>query len=228
MIFDAVAAGITTVVALVLAAGFERSYGEHPQPYKMWWAVSFLVTALATALQLGAFIHRGFIPATYEAYVILAAAIPGLMGIGSLYLLWPRIAPVFTAVILAAVVVTGIGTFVSPLHPALLGNVLKASQEVTQVLPNGLVTLGFAVLGALGAGAMVVGALWSWWRRRELYNLGIAVGAIVFSLADTLAAYGVPALFYLAEVVGIVVLYGSVVKSRSPEARTAPAARPGA
>jgi hypothetical protein len=218
MIFDAISAGVTAVVALLLAADFERSYRERPGRHKLWWAVAFLATALAAALQLGAFIHHGFVNWNYETYVVLAAAIPGLMGVGSMYLLWPRLAPWFTGVVLASIALTLVGAVMGPLRPALLDQVLLASQEVTHVLPGPAVVLGFALLGTLGGAALVLGALWSWWRTRLVANLGIAAGGIVFSLADTLAAYGVAALFYLAEILGIVILYWAVERSRRPAA----------
>jgi hypothetical protein len=228
VVVDAGAAAVTAVVALVLAGRFEKSHDRDPRPYKLWWAISFLVTALAAALQLGAFIHGGFAPWSYEVYVVLAAAVPGVMGIGSLYLLWPKVAPWFTAVVLASVALTAVGVLTTPLHPALLGRVLWASQEVTHVLPGAAVIIGFALLGTLGGAALVLGALWSWWRTRLLYNLGIAAGGIIFSLADTLAAYGIAALFYLAEVIGILVLYWAVVKSDRGSASkpAAPAGEP--
>ena len=89
----------------------------------------------------------------------------------------------------------------------------------------GAVLLGGAGAGTdwsprdLGPAALVLGAIWSWWRTRYIYNLGIALGGIVFSLADTLAAYGVVAIFFLAQILGIVLLYWAVERSRVPESR---------
>jgi MFS family permease len=221
MSLDAGAALVTVLVGLVLAAGFARQFFARHRPYQFWWSLSFLVTALAAGMQLAAFLAGRFTPLDYRLYVIFAAAVPALMGSGSMFLLWARWAWYYTGLILLFIVLTGIGAVSGSVHPALLGRVLYASQAVTHVLPNGLVVLGFAVLGAVGAAALVLGALWSWWRRRQVYNLGIALGGIVFSLADTLAAYGITALFFLAQVVGILLLYWAVEKSREP----APAAK---
>jgi hypothetical protein len=225
MTLDAIAAGITAVVGLLLASSFWNSHQASRRPYKIWWAVSFFATALASALQVAGFVTHGFTPRGYDLYVIFAAAVPGLMGAGSVYLLFRKAAPWYAAIILASVAVTVVGVLTSPLHTTELASVMQASVKVTKVMPGGLVALGFALLGGLGGLALVVGAIWSWIRTRQVYNLGIAAGGIVFSLADTMATYGSAGapLFYLAEILGALILYASVVRSRAPQASESPA-----
>jgi hypothetical protein len=217
MNIDLWAAVAATVVALALAARFWTSYRAKHHTYSLWWSIAFAVTGLAAVTQATALSAGRFTPGTYGAYVIMAAAVPGLMGVGSLYLLVRRLAPYFAGLVLVLCALTALGVFMGPLDSALLGQVMKASQEVTRVLPGALVVMGFAFLGGLGGAAMVVGAVWSWWKTHQVFNLGIALGGIIFSLADTLAAYGIPGLFYGAEIVGVLVLYWAVVRSRAPE-----------
>lgn len=219
--FDAGAAIATVLVSLGLAAVFGRQYHSRGRTHALWWSVSFAVIGLAALLQVVAFLAHGFSPASFRAYATLAAAVPGLMGVGSMYLLWRKLAPWYTIVILLLVAMTAVGAWAGPEHTAQLARVAYASRQVTLVLTSGLLLLGFALLGAVGAGAMVVGALWSWWRTRLWFNLGIAGGGVVFSLADTLAAYGIPALFFVAEIFGVLLIYWAVENSRAP--RTADA-----
>lgn len=226
MSLDAIAALITAAVALVLAASFGQQFLHRHRPYAAWWAIAFLATALAALLQFQGFLAGSFTTGTYRVYVILAASVPALMGSGSMFLLWARWAWYYTGICLAFIAMTVYGALSVSLSGSGLANVLKASQEVTHLMPSGLVITGFAVLGSLGGLALVLGALWSWWRTRLIYNLGIAAGGIIFSLADTLAAYGIPGLFYGAEIVGVVLLYWAVQKSRQPSPAASNAQQP--
>jgi hypothetical protein len=221
--FDLIAAVCTAVVSLGLGGVFVRQYRERRRTHALWWSVAFAVIGVAAALQVVAFSAGGFVPASFRIYALLAAAVPGLMGVGSMYLLWPRLALGYTLLILALVVMTAWGTLFGPEHAAVLARVAYASRQVTLVLPSSLTLLGFALLGSIGAAALVLGALWSWWRTRLVFNLGIAAGGIVFSLADTLAAYGIPALFFAAEIAGVLLIYWAVVHSHAPQRAEVPA-----
>jgi len=221
--FDVIAAACTAVVSLGLGGVFFRQHRARQRTHALWWSIAFLVIGAATVLQVAAFATGGFSSASFRAYALLAAAVPGLMGVGSMYLLWPRRALAYTILILALVVMTAVGALGGPEHAAMLTRVAYASRQVTLVLPSTLTLLGFALLGAIGAAALVLGALWSWWRTRFVFNLGIAAGGIVFSLADTLAAYGIPALFFVAEIAGVLLIYWAVVNSHAPQRAEVPA-----
>lgn len=218
--FDAAAALVTVLVALAMAWGFFRQYLARPRTHALWWGLAFSATALSALLQVMAFSAGRWTSGEYRTYVVLAAMVPALMGAGSLYLLWKRWALPYVVVILAMSVVTLVGAVSQPVQASYLTNVLQATELVTKVMPSSLVILGFAVLGSLGGLALVGGALWSWWKTRWVYNLGIAGGGIVFSLADTLSAYGIPALFFLAEILGVLLIYWAVRRSQT-EARPA-------
>lgn len=210
MTLGMVAALVTCLTALALGLNFGRSYMQRRHTHAFWWSVAFLVTFIAALMQVAAFASATFTMDTYRLYIVCAAAVPALMGVGTMYLLLRRWALAYAVVILAFIALTILGTVSGTISATLLPHVMKASQEVTKVLPSALVTTGFAVLGSLGAAALVLGALWSYVRSRDPYNLGIALGGIIFSLADTLAAYGIVALFFAAQIVGIVVLYLAV------------------
>lgn len=210
MSVDAWAALLTSVVAAWLGVVFTRHYRERRLRPLFWWSLSFWLIAVGTALQWLALIGGAFTPWSYRTYVVVAAAIPATMGAGSMFLLWKRWAWPYLAVILVVLELMVMGTAASPLNASDLRQVLLASQEVTRVLPSGLVVAGFAILGSLGGAALVVGALLSWGRTRKFAHLELALGGIVFSLADTLSAYGIPALFYASEVLGILLIYLAV------------------
>ena len=216
--FDAVAALLTTVVALVLTLVMGLQYASRRRTHALWWSISFLATAVAAFLQFMALTSGTWNEGTFRLYVMLAAAIPALMGAGSMYLLWRRLAPVYTAVALVFIALGAVGALSASLTPALLSNVMKASSEVTVVLPSAMLITAFAVLGTIGGAALVLGALWSLIRTKQLFNLGIIIGGIVFSLADTLAGNGVAALFFAAQIVGILAIFIAVRASQQTQA----------
>lgn len=229
MSFASLAALVTTVLGLFLTALMTSQYVHKHRTHALWWGLSFLFTGVAAFLQFMAFSSGTWSDGGYRAYVFASSAVPALMGSGTMYLLWKRWALPFTAIILAAMALMLAAASSAALDPTILGNVMKASQEVTKVLPSPLIATGFAVLGGLGATALVLGAVWSWFKTRKAFNLGIAAGGIIFSLGDTLAAYGVPALFFLAEIVGILAIFLAVRAAQAPQpSREADAAREGA
>ncbi len=215
-VFDVVSSGCTTLVSLGLGTVFFRQYRGRGRPHALAWSISFWAIGLAALLQVVAFGTGAFGADAYRAYATLAAAVPGLMGVGSMYLLWPRQARGYAIGIAVLVGVSAVGAWAGPEYANALGRVAYASRQVTLVLTSPLLLIGFAVLGTVGAAALVLGALWSWWRSRLGFNLGIAAGGLVFSLADTLAAYGIPALFFGAEIAGVLLIYWAVQKSRAP------------
>ncbi len=226
MSVDAWAALATSVIAAWLGLVFTRHYLERRLRPSLWWSLSFWLIAVGTALQWLALVSGTFSPVSYRTYVVVAAAIPATMGAGSMFLLWKRWAWPYLAVILVVLELMVMGTAGSPLNPSALRQVLLASREVTRVLPSGLVIAGFAILGTLGGAALVAGALLSWWRTRKFAHLELALGGIVFSLADTLAAYGIPALFYASEVLGILLIYLAVAPPVRSAARPTRSAAP--
>lgn len=203
------AAVVAAIVSLALGVSQGQAYFRKHRAYAMWWSLAFLVAGVAAVMQVVAFAHGSWPIPVYRAYVVLSSAVPGLMGAGSMFLLFPKLADWFSGLILALIALTLWGA-VLHISPAHMSNVLLAGEQVTRILPSAQVTWGFALNGSLGGLALVVGALWSYWRTRMPYNLGIALGGVVFSVSDSLSALGTPELFFAAEVVGTIVLYMAV------------------
>lgn len=203
------AAVIAAIVSLALGVSQGQAYLKKHRAYAMWWSMAFLVAGVAAVLQVVAFAHGAWPIPAYRAYVVLSSAVPGLMGAGSMYLLFPKLASWFSGLILALVALTLWGALLR-ISPVDMSNVLVAGEQVTKILPSAQITWGFALNGALGGLALVVGALWSYVRTRMPYNLGIALGGIIFSVSDSLSALGTPELFFAAEVVGSIALYMAV------------------
>ena len=106
-----------------------------------------------------------------------------------------------------------IGAIATPLHAGYLANVLQASARVSNVAPSAIVVTAYIVLGTLGGAALILGALYSWWRSRQSYNLLIALGGLVFVVADTSAGLGSGLLFFPGQIIGMLLLYFGVAGS---------------
>jgi len=230
MSFGGWAAVVTCLVSLVLAVSLGRQYLERHRTYQLWWSVAFLVAALAALCQTLAFAAGTWSAAEYSAYIVLSAAVPGLMGAGSVFLLYPKIAPYFGGAIVLFALITLWGAL-GPVHDLARYSVFQAGVQVTRTMPYWQIQFGFGLLGGLGAAALVLGAAWSWLRSRRAFNAGIVFGGLVFSVVDSLAALNsqqAVLLFFLAEVVGSVSLYLAVrAASHRPAVAGAAAAAPG-
>ena len=214
-----VAAVATVVVGAVLTNQLGKKYLAKHRPYALWWTVSFGLAALAALMQLVAFAQGGFAGWDYRSYIVLSAAVPGFMGAGTIYLIWRRFGNWFLGAIVLFTVVAIAGAVSTTLHPALLSHVLQASARVSNVAPGALVTLAYIVLGTLGGGALILGALYSYLRSRQAYNLLIALGGIVFVVADTSAGLGSGLLFFPGQILGMLLLYFGVAGSNEIAAR---------
>ncbi len=92
---------------------------------------------------------------------------------------------------------------------------MPAGEQAQGFVPEGI-GIYFALLSGIGAMALFLGALYSWYRSRLSYNLWIALGALVFSMGGAIGKYlGIYQLFYLFQAIGSVVLYYGIVASFS-------------
>ena len=211
---QAVAALVTVLIGAVLAWQLGRKYAAKRRPYQLWWTVSFALAALAALTQFAAFLQGGFSGVDYRFYLVLSSAVPGFMGAGTVFLIWRRFSQWFLGGMLLFTLIAVVGAAATTLHPALLRDVVAASATVAKVAPSALVTLGYALLGAFGGAALILGALYSYLRSHQNYNLLIALGGIVFSVADTVGQFGHGVLFFPAQIIGVLLLYFGVAGSQ--------------
>ncbi len=201
---------------VILCFTLIEQYRHKHRLYTFWWAIAFLVTAGAALTQLLALTLGHWPEGLFRLYLVLAAAIPALMGIGSMYLLAPRRWATLYALFIGLLGGFAVYAAVSAeLSSSALARPLQASTMVATVTSSPLVAMSFALLGALGAGALILVASISSLRTRRLGPLLILLGAVAYSLGNTLAARGLSALFFPSELLGILLLYGGVVASRN-------------
>lgn len=102
--------------------------------------------------------------------------------------------------------------------PVLHGNwaVLNAGQHAIVGLPR----VAYLLLSAIGGPIVVVGAGLSWWKTRRSPILLIAVGALIPSVAGTLASQGLTTvLFPILNIVGLILIFVGYLHPFSPTRR---------
>ncbi len=199
-----------TVISLAFAALVLRQWFGRRRPYQMAWAVGLGMFAAAAFTQFLAEAY-GWSGGIYRAYYFLAAPLVAVLGVGSTFLVSRRGGLLFTAytAILAAAFAWVV--FTAPVDASVLsqgipgGAGFPASVRIWSPL--------FTVPGSL---ALILIALYSYWRSRLAFNLWIAAGAVVTAGSGSLSALGITWVLYLGELVGIALMFWGFLASREP------------
>ncbi len=208
------AALISGAFAIVLGL----QYRTKRRPYLLAWSVAMVVYALAALTEVVGTVS-GWNGALFRAYYWLGGIIlVGILGLGTLYLLAPRVAPMALWV-LAALSLLGL--------VAVIGASIQADPLQTRQVPplkalpaeggpfNVLAIALAASINIAGTVVLVGGALWSaygLWRRghaweRLVANVLIALGALIVASASSLTRFGSYDFFYLGQAAGVAVMF---------------------
>ncbi len=205
-----------TLISAAFAVTLGLQYRVKRRPYLLVWCVALSIYALAALTEvLGA--NGNWSPLLFRVWYFLSAILlVGVLGLGTIYLLAPRVAPRALAIV---VLIALLGIV------AMAGAQLKA-EFLTRPVPLGaippeasrfnLLAISLAVVTNLvGTVVIIGGALWSaygLWRRgdpglRVVANVLIASGALVVAYATGLARLGKYDLFYGGQVVGALLMF---------------------
>ncbi|NMP24930.1 hypothetical protein [Sulfobacillus harzensis] len=211
-------------LALVFVLRLVQRLRTSRAPVYLWWSLSFALYALAFIMEALTVDNQWHVW-EYQVYMIGSAGLVGAMSVGTTYLAWPRskiaagYALYFVVVELALVVLA----IVYP--PTLHGTwaLLNAGHAIV-----GPPRIAYLMLSAVGGPIVVIGAGWSWWKTRRYPILLIAVGALIPSLAGTLASQGLTtSVFPILNIIGLILIFIGYLNPRPPSRRpTASASRP--
>jgi hypothetical protein len=208
------AALISGAFAVVLGL----QYRTKRRPYLLAWSVAMAVYALAALTEVAGTASGWNAPLFRTYYWLGGIILVGILGLGTLYLLAPRVAPVALWVLVALsllglVAVIGASVQAEPLQtrqvPPL--KALPAEGGALNVLAIALA----ASINIAGTVVLVGGALWSaygLWRRghaweRLVANVLIAAGALIVAGASSLTRLGSYDYFYLGQAAGVAVMF---------------------
>lgn len=211
-------------LAMLFCGVLAQRFAARRSPFYGWWTLSFALYAMAFAMEAWTVAAGWHAVWQYQLYIIGSAGLVGAMSVGTTYLALPRslAARLYAAYFIVAETALIVLTVAFP--PVLSGSwqSLNAGQHAI-VGPTQVVYL---LLSAVGGPIVVLGALWSWWKTRRHYNLLIALGALVPTMAGTLASQGSgDALFPLLNIMGLGLIFVGYLYSRPavrvPQATTA-------
>ncbi|MCL5107585.1 MAG: hypothetical protein M1401_01665 [Chloroflexi bacterium] len=223
---------LSTLVSLVFAATVFVQYRHRRKPYQLVWTIGLLWYAISAGTE---FLGNGFgwnLTLYRWWYIIGAFYVAAYLGMGTVYLIVRRrYAHAIMALLVLGSLYAAYRVLAAPVDPALLP---KAGEIVTgQALPSNVRILT-PFFNVFGAGALVAGAVysaWVFWRKgimghRVVSNILIALGAFIPSLTGGLSRFGFSGLFFLGELLGVVIIFlGFLVSVEVFERRRASAPR---
>lgn len=215
---DVVLPLLSTVVSFTFAGVVLAQYLSRRKIYQAVWAfglVSYGLGALAELLVGIGVWNR----AVYSLWYLFGAFfVAAYLGMGTVYLLAPRrIAHVVMGLLLALSAVAVLLVLTAEID---LAQVSASGHLSGRAMPNH-VRLLTPIFNIFGTVALVGGAAysaWVFWRRRlmpqrVLSNVLIAVGALLPAIGSSLLRFDLPDLFYLFELLGVVVIFAGVALS---------------
>ena len=211
----------SALVSLLFAAAVFDQYLARRKPYQLVWTVGLLCYGVATAMEFGAWAF-GLSTPVYRLWYLFGAVFgAAYLGMGTIYLLVPRrAAHAVMALLLVFSLLAVYRTWTATVDLGqVTGQVLSGEGFPSGPAGPRILTPFFNVFGTV---ALVGGALysaWVFWRRRLLphrvvSNILIAVGALLPALSGSMARLGNPGYLYVAELLGVVVIFLGFLRSR--------------
>jgi hypothetical protein len=203
----------STIISIVFAILVFDQFLDRRKPYQLVWTVG-LIWYGASAFTEFYGNSQGWNEIVYRYwYLIGAFFVAAYLGMGTTYLLTPRwFAHIIMALLLLGSVYAAYRVFTAPVDPVFLP---KVGEIVTgKALPKG-VRIMTPFFNTFGAGALILGALysaWVFWRQRILphrvvSNTIIAIGAFIPSITGLLNRMGLPELFFAGELAGVLIIF---------------------
>lgn len=210
--------GLAALLSAAFGIHMVLRYQSRRAPFYLWWSISFLLYAAAFLMESLTAAHNWQHVWEYQVYIVASAGLVGAMSVGTTYLAFPGskwargYAMYFAVTEIALILLT------MRVPPTLSGTWQQLNAGQHGIV--GATQAVYILLSAVGGPIVVLGSLWSWWKTRRYYTLLIAAGALVPSLAGTLASQGsTTAIFPLMNVVGLILIFLGYVYSKRPVAR---------
>ncbi len=208
-----------TVVSFVFAVLVFNQWRSRRKPFQLAWAAGLLLYAFAAFTQFLAEAY-GWTVDVYRIYYLVAAPLVAVLGIGSLLLINRRLGYAFS--VYTAVMFVGFAW-------AVFASLPDTTVLAQLAIPGGSafpesVRIWSPLFTVPGSVALIGVAAYSYWRTRLAFNAWIAVGALVVAAGGSLARFGVAWPLYLAEFIGIALMFWGFIASQDLARASRPAA----
>lgn len=212
----------TSILSFIFSLLLLQQYIKRKQLHQLAWFIGMFFYAIAAMMETYSEYTQDWIPFIYRIYIVLASALVGFLGLGSLYLIsrkktWAHIYLTFN-IILFVLFITG--TFTTKLIDEKLvagitvgGEALGATFSYPRILgfffniPGSLFLFGAAIYSAFKFSRKQEYAYRFW------ANVLIAAGTLVIASAGGMARAGRTVGLYPAEMVGAALLLWGFLKA---------------
>jgi hypothetical protein len=204
---------ITTLFSAWFAPQLIRRWRAHrPAPHLFWWGVGVMAYGAGTVVESLTTLfgwHEWFFRTWYITGALLGGA---PLATGTAYLLFRRrTAHILTGLLVIAITIASIGVLLSPIDASLV----ELHRLSGQVLVWRWERLFAPFINGYALIVLVGGAAFSAWRylrrpgmeRRGLANVYIAIGGLLPGIGGSFAHYNMVEVLYVAELIGIVLIY---------------------
>lgn len=203
------AACLAAAFSVVLARRFRATHA----PVYGWWTVSFVLYAAAFAMEAVTVSSTWHQLWQYQLYIGASAGLVGAMSVGTTYLALPHSKIAWGYALYVSVVELALAIFLLVSPPVLHGTWSQLNAGQGGIV--GATQICYLLLSAVGGPIVVLGSVWSWWKSRRWYTLLIAAGALIPTVAGTVASQGLGMVFLpMLNMVGLVLIFLGYVYSR--------------
>jgi len=195
-------AALALVFAIILGLRFRATHA----PVYAWWTLSFAFYALAFIMEAVTVSGNWHLVWEYQLYIMASAGLVGAMSVGTTYLAFPRSRVPFGYALYYGLAEIALIVLTLSHPPTLQGSWYTLNAGTHAIV--GSTDVVYLLLSAVGGPIVVLGALISWWKTRKYSTLLIAIGALIPSLAGTIASQnGAISLFPLMNILGLVLIF---------------------
>ena len=204
-----VAASLSVVVSAIFAAVMGQRWIARRRAHQAAWAIGLAMFALAAAAGVVAR-SGGANENEYRVFYLFGAILNvAWLGLGTLYLLAPRVARIALWALIAFSLVAAVAVFTAPVDLTKAIDTGRGFENAP--LPRILAGLG----SGIGSVVLVGGALWSAYvffarrheGRRALANVIIAVGVLVAAAGGTAAFTGASGVVEWTNLAGVTAIF---------------------
>ena len=205
----------TGLIGFVYVGLLVAQWARRRKPHQLAWAAGFSFYAIAAIMEAYSEFTGAWDPTVYRIYIVLAASLVGLLGLGTLYLIArkPTLGNVYLGLIVLGLAVFFYGTFTAELDTSKLvagitvgGLPLGSGGSFPRVM-----SLPFNISGTLlllGGSVYSVVKFWpkKEYRYRSWANVLIIIGTLIIAGAGSMARAGQTVGLYPAEMAASAVL----------------------
>lgn len=202
---------LTALIAFVFAALVFRRWYYGRKLYSFFWGAGLVFYSTGAAME-ALYGLAGWNPFVFRLWYVCGAFFAAAwLGLGTAFLLMKRWAWVLLAVLAAGSAYAVFRVFTATLDPTqMLGHEMSGHAIVTPGVR--VLTPFFNVFGTLLLVGGAAYSAWLFWRKRVLRNrmignILIAAGALLPAFGGVFQRAGVPALLYLSELLGVIVMF---------------------